>query len=81
MKEYFPEISVPVFLIEAEKDSRVDNSAIDTFLSVIKTPDEFKVKKTYPHEHVFLYNGVWFVEVLTDVLEWLDKIVPTWKHP
>ena len=58
MEESFPFIKVPVFVIEASLDSRVENEYIDKFLSAIETSDELKVKKSYPHEHVLLYNGV-----------------------
>ena len=79
VRDFFPDISVPVFVVEAGKDSRADNEYIDEFLSAIRTPDKLKVRKTYPHEHLLLYNAVQVKPIMVDVINWLNQLVPSWK--
>jgi len=71
IREY-GKISCPVFVAQAALDSCVCNKAMDEFFEAIGSKE--KVKAVYDDEHLILYNGLMYEQVVTDELKWLDSL-------
>lgn len=70
------DIEHPIHLSKADGDNILDNSEIDRFFSVIKTPADKKVLLSYDSDHYILSDGWLYEEVIGKQVEWLNTILP-----
>ena len=75
-REYMKLIQHPIHLSKADGDNILDNSEIDRFFSVIKTPEDKKVMLSYDSDHYILSDGWLYEEVISKQVEWLETILP-----
>lgn len=73
-REYFKEITHPVYITLADGDNILDNSEIKRFYDTIATPAHLKEIKGYDSDHYILSDGWLYEEVIADQIAWLNKL-------
>eukprot|EP00347_Sterkiella_histriomuscorum_P009827 403339732 len=75
IKDYYQNISIPIYCAFAIKDSAVSNEEGEKALKQVLTPkDKIKVSY-YDSEHVFLYNGQVYENVISEEIQWINQIL------
>ncbi|CDW90331.1 UNKNOWN [Stylonychia lemnae] len=75
IQDFSKETDIPISCAFASIDSAVDNSDALIWISQVKTPKSKVEIRSYFSEHVFLYNGQVYEEVINDDIVFLERIL------